>query len=62
MFRLIATVKRGIASNLAEVWTPYRTLDEARAAGASLSRYERVAHVLIASDDVVPPAFVEWVS
>ena len=38
MFRLIATVKRGVSSDLDEVLTPYNTLDEARQAAQSLSR------------------------
>jgi hypothetical protein len=59
-YRLIANVKRGIASDFDELCTSYPTVDAARAAAQSLSRSERVGHVLIARDDV-PPAFVEWV-
>jgi hypothetical protein len=60
-FRLIASVKRGIGSDFDEMSESYATIDAARTAGQSLSRNERIAHVLIARDDV-PPAFVEWVS
>jgi hypothetical protein len=59
MFRLIATVKRGVSSDLDEVSTPYSTLDEARQAAQSLSRSDVVATVMITRDDV-PPTFVEW--
>ena len=60
MFRLIATVKRGVSSDLEEVLTPYNTLDEARQAAQSLSKCDVVATVMITRDDV-PPTFVEWV-
>ena len=59
MFRLIATVKRGVSSDLEEVLTPYNTLDEARQAAQSLSKCDVVATVMITRDDV-PPTFVEW--
>jgi hypothetical protein len=59
MFRLIATVKRGVASDLDEVMASYSTLDAAREAALSLSRHELVANVMITRDDV-PPTFVEW--
>jgi hypothetical protein len=60
MFRLIATVKRGVASDLDEMLTSYSTLDAAREAALSLGQHEIVATVMIARDDV-PPTFVEWV-
>jgi hypothetical protein len=60
MFRLIINVKRGIVPDLAEAWVAYPTLDAARSAARSLSRHERVAHVLIVRDEA-PPVFVEWV-
>jgi hypothetical protein len=59
MFRLIATVKRGVASNLDEVLTSYSTLDAAREAARALSQHDIVATVMITRDDV-PPTFVEW--
>ena len=59
MFRLVATVKRGVASDLDEVLTPYRTLEDAREAARVLSHYDVVANVMITRDDV-PPTFVEW--
>lgn len=59
-YRLIASVKRGVASDFDEVCTSYPTVDAARAAAQSLIRQERVGHVLIARDDV-PSTFVEWV-
>ena len=60
-FRLIASVKRGIGSDFDEPWESYSTLEAARLAGQSLSRRERIGHVLIARDEV-PPTFVEWVA
>jgi hypothetical protein len=59
MFRLITTVKRGCAPDLAATWIVYSTVDAARAAATSLMRDERVIHVAI-TDDEVPPHFVEW--
>ena len=59
MFRLIATVKRGTASNLPEIWVAYPTLEAARVAAAVLSRHERVVRVMIVRAGV-PPTFVEW--
>jgi hypothetical protein len=59
MFRLIATVKRGVASDLDEVLASYATLDAAREAAVSLGQHELVATVMITRDDV-PPTFVEW--
>jgi len=60
-FRLIASVKRGIGSDFDEVSKSYATVEAARIAGKSLGQNERIAHVLIARDDV-PPTFVEWVA
>jgi hypothetical protein len=59
MFRLIATLKRGVGSDLDEVGLLYNTLEDARAAARSLAEHEIVMHVLIAREDV-PPSFVEW--
>ena len=59
MFKLIAGVKRGSASNLPATWPVYPTLEAARAGATSLMRNERVARVMIVRDEV-PPAFVEW--
>jgi hypothetical protein len=59
MFRLIATVKRGIASDLDEAGLSYRTIEAAREAALALSRRELVTSIMI-TDDSIPPAFVEW--
>lgn len=59
MYRLIATVKRGVASDLDEVRSCYDTLDHAREAARRLSRLELITSVMITTDDV-PPMFVEW--
>jgi hypothetical protein len=60
MFRLNARVKRGVASDLAEVGLSYSTVEEARDAAVALSRRDVVTSVMIITDDV-PPTFVEWV-
>jgi hypothetical protein len=59
MFRLIATVKRGISSDLDEAGLSYRTIEDARQAALALSRRELVTSIMI-TDDGIPPAFVEW--
>lgn len=59
MFRLIATLKRGVGSDLDEVGVLYDTLEAARQAAQSLARHDVVSHVMIAREGV-PPAFVEW--
>jgi hypothetical protein len=60
MFRLVATVRRGSASNLAAAWAQYPTLDAARVGATALLREDRVLRVMIVSDEV-PPTFIEWV-
>jgi hypothetical protein len=59
MFRLIATVRRGSASDLAAAWQPYPDLEAARSAASALLRRDRVQRVMIVRD-VVPQSFVEW--
>ncbi|HUK33440.1 MAG TPA: hypothetical protein VLV86_06000 [Vicinamibacterales bacterium] len=59
MFRLIATLKRGVGTDLDEVGTLYATLEDARRAAQMLAHHDVVSHVMIAREGV-PPAFVEW--
>jgi len=59
MFRLVVSVRRGSASNLAGAWEKYATVETARTAAAGLLRLERVARVAIVRNEA-PPAFVEW--
>jgi hypothetical protein len=59
MFRLIATMRRGSASGLAEAWAEYATVDAARVGTATLLRDDRILRVMIVRDEI-PPAFVEW--
>jgi hypothetical protein len=59
MFRLIATTRRGSASDLAAAWARYPTCEAARAGGATLLRDDRVVRVMVVRNEV-PPAFVEW--
>jgi len=60
MFRLVATLRRGSASNLAAAWAQYPTLDAARDGATALLREDRVLRVMIMSDEI-PPTFIEWV-
>jgi hypothetical protein len=60
MFRLIATVKRGVAFDLDEAGVSCCTLEDARDAACALARRELVTNVMITRDDI-PPTFVEWV-
>jgi len=60
MFRLVTTVRRGSASDLAAVWTPYPTVEAARVGAAALLREDRVLRVMIVKDEI-PRTFVEWV-
>ena len=59
MFRLIATMRRGTATNFAEAWARYPTVEAARLDTAALLRDDRVLRVMIVRNEV-PPAFVEW--
>jgi hypothetical protein len=59
MFRLVATMRRGSASGLAAAWTPYPSMDAARAGAADLLREERVLRVMIVRNEI-PQVFVEW--
>ena len=59
MFRLVTTVRRGSACELALAWARYPTLDAARAGVALLLRDERVLRVMIVRNEI-PQAFVEW--
>jgi hypothetical protein len=59
MFRLVTTVKRGTASTLRPTWSSYPTIEEARAAAATVLREERVQRVMIVHDEI-QGRFVEW--
>ena len=60
MFKLMSTMRRGTAIDVAAAWTRYPTLDAARIATATLLRDERMQRVMIVRNEI-PPAFVEWV-
>lgn len=60
MFKLIPTMRRGTAIDVAAAWARYPTLDAARVGTATLLRDERILRVMIVRNEV-PPAFVEWV-
>jgi hypothetical protein len=59
MLRLIVTVRRGVASVLPEAWKSYPTVEAAKAAAGALMRDDRVAHVMIVSDEL-QPHYVDW--
>jgi hypothetical protein len=59
MFRLITTVRRGTASNLAPAWARYPTIEAARAGASALLREERVIRVMVVRNDIAR-TFVEW--
>jgi hypothetical protein len=59
MFRLITTVRRGTASDLAPAWARYRTIEAARAGASALLREDRVFRVMVVRNDIAR-TFVEW--
>jgi hypothetical protein len=59
MFRLIATMRRGSATNLAAASARYPTVEAARLGSATLLRDDRILRVMIVRNEI-PPAFVEW--
>lgn len=59
MFKLVATMRRGSASDLAAAWARYPTIEAARLGTATLLRDERILRVMIVRNEI-PPAFVEW--
>ena len=59
MFRLVATMRRGTATNLAAAWARYPTVEAARIGTETLLRDDRILRVVIVRNEV-PPAFVEW--
>jgi hypothetical protein len=59
MFRLITTVRRGSASDLAAAWARYPTIEAARVGAAALFREDRILRVMVVRNEI-PQAFVEW--
>jgi hypothetical protein len=60
IFRLRPIMRQGTASSIAETWTRFATLAEARQAVKQMYQDDRVLRAFIVTDDV-PPRFVEWV-
>jgi hypothetical protein len=60
MFKLITTMRRGSATDLAAAWARYPTVEAARLGIATLLRDDRILRVMIVRNEI-PPAFVEWV-
>jgi hypothetical protein len=59
MFKLITTMQRGSASDLAAAWARYPTIEAAQLGTATLLRDDRILRVMIVRNEI-PPAFVEW--
>ena len=59
MFKLIATMRRGSASNIPATWPDYLTIESARTGAALLFRDDRILRVMVVRNEV-PAAFVEW--
>ena len=59
MFKLITTMRRGSASDLAPAWARYPTIEAARIGITALLRDDRILRVMIVRNEI-PPAFVEW--
>jgi hypothetical protein len=53
-------MRQGTASSIAETWTHFATLDDARSAVKQMYHDDRVLRVLIVTD-TLPAQFVEWV-
>jgi hypothetical protein len=59
VFKLITTMRRGSASDVAAAWARYPTIEAARVGTATLLRDDRILRVMIVRNEI-PPAFVEW--
>jgi hypothetical protein len=59
MFKLITTMKRGSATDLAAAWARYPTIEAARLGTVTLLRDDRILRVMIVRNEI-PPAFIEW--
>lgn len=59
MFKLIATMRRGTATDLAAAAVRYPTVEAARLGMATLLRDDRILRVTIVRNEI-PPSFVEW--
>ena len=58
-FRLRPTMKQGTASGIAETWTHYASIEDARAGAKLMYHNDRVLRVMLVSDSA--GAFVEWI-
>ncbi len=60
MYGLIATMRRGSATDLPAAWARYATVEDARVGTTALLKDDRILRVMIV-ESVIPPSFVEWV-
>ena len=59
-FRLRPMMRQGTASSIAETWTRFATVDDARRSAKQMYHDDRVLRVYVVADEV-PPRFVEWI-
>jgi hypothetical protein len=59
-FRLRPIMRQGTASSVAETWTRFASVEDARRAVKSMYHDDRVLRVFVV-DDEAPPRFVEWI-
>ena len=58
-YRLRPIMKQGTASSIPETWTPYASLDAARAGAKPMYQNDRVLRVMLVVDGA--GTFVEWI-
>jgi hypothetical protein len=58
-YRLRPIMRQGTASSVAETWTRYASIDEARAGAKHMYHDDRVLRVMLVVDGV--GTFVEWI-
>ncbi len=59
VFRLRPIMRQGTAASIPETWTPYRTVDDARAGAKRMYGDDRVLRVMLVVDSV--GTFVDWI-
>lgn len=58
-YRLRPIMKQGTASSIPETWTPYSSVEDARAGAKLMYHNDRVLRVMMVTDSV--GSFVEWI-
>ena len=60
VFKVRPILRQGTASSIAETWTRFSSVEDARAAIKHMYHDDRVLRAFIVTDSM-PPQFVEWV-